>query len=128
MSKRAMIFVWSCLAIAFVPTVASVVNQAQAGDPRIEFELTDEPGAWFRNAAGPVAGFQSMAVATPGTEVRFTGKSNTVHTRTSLIFPSGAINMPFDTAPRKGSDEVVLHTHRDSMSSPVRFIHTCSAQ
>lgn len=118
MSKRAMVFVWSCLAIAFVPTVASVVNQAQAGDPRIEFELTDEPGAWFRNAAGPVAGFQSMAVATPGTEVRFTGKSNTVHTRTSLIFPTGAINMPFDTAPRKGSDEVVLHT-------PGLYVFTC---
>jgi hypothetical protein len=90
----------------------------QASDPRIIFELTDEPGAWFRNAAGPVAGFKSLALATPGTEVRFTGKSNTVHTRTSLIFPTGAINMPFDTAPRKGSDEVVLHT-------PGLYVFTC---
>lgn len=59
-----------------------------------------------------------MALATPGTEVRFTGKSNTVHTRTSLIFPTGAINMPFDTPPRKGSDEVVLHT-------PGLYVFTC---
>jgi YVTN family beta-propeller protein len=59
-----------------------------------------------------------LAVATPGTEVRFKGNSNTVHTRTSLIFPTGAINMPFDTAPRKGSDEVVLHT-------PGLYVFTC---
>ncbi|HRI38076.1 MAG TPA: hypothetical protein PLO50_05930 [Nitrospira sp.] len=118
MSKRVTGFVRSCLAIAIVLIAGSLVDQAQASDPRIEFELTDEPGAWFRNTAGPVAGFQSLAVATPGTEVRFTGKSNTVHTRTSLIFPTGAINMPFDTAPRKGSDEVVLHT-------PGLYVFTC---
>ncbi len=105
---------------ACIPIIGmgSGVSTVQASDPRIEFELTDEPGAWFRNAAGPVAGFRSLAVATPGTEVRFTGKSNTVHTRTSLIFPENAINMPFDTAPRKGSDEVVLHT-------PGLYVFTC---
>ncbi|MCS6897136.1 MAG: hypothetical protein NZM29_04120, partial [Nitrospira sp.] len=78
----------------------SFLHAAIAADPRVVFELTDEPGAWFRNAAGPVAGFQALAVVTPGTEVRFTGKSNTVHTRTSLLFPTGAINMPFDTPHR----------------------------
>lgn len=114
MSKRVTVFVRSCLAIAIVVIVGSLVDQAQAGDPRIEFELTDEPGAWFRNKAGGGA----LAVATPGTEVRFSGKSNTVHTRTSLIFPTGAINMPFDTAPRKGSDEVVLRT-------PGLYVFTC---
>lgn len=118
MGKRVMVFVRSCLTIAVVLMVGSLVDQAQASGPRIEFELTDEPGAWFRNTAGPVAGFQSLALATPGTEVRFTGKSNTVHTRTSLIFPTGAVNMPFDTAPRKGSDEVVLHT-------PGLYVFTC---
>ena len=50
----------------------------QASDPRVIFELTDEPGAWFKNTAGPVAGFKSLAIATPGTEVRFKGNSNTV--------------------------------------------------
>ena len=119
MRKRvhAALSVWLAgfLGFAVVIPIASI---AQASDPRVIFELTDEPGAWFRNAAGPVAGFRSLAVATPGTEVRFTGKSNTVHTRTSLIFPTGAINMPFDTAPRKGSDEVVLHT-------PGLYVFTC---
>jgi hypothetical protein len=94
------------------------VSLAQASGPRVTFEITDEPGAWFKNTAGPIAGTQSLAVATPGTEVRFDGKSNTVHTRTSLIFPTGAINMPFDTEPRKGSDTVVLHT-------PGLYVFTC---
>ncbi|MDH5741466.1 MAG: hypothetical protein OEY77_14185, partial [Nitrospira sp.] len=108
MQGKALHAVWFCLLMTVVLTSSSFVNQAQAGDPRIEFELTDEPGAWFRNAEGPVAGFRSLAVATPGTEVQFTGKSNTVHTRTSLIFPTGAAGMPFNTPPRKGGDEVTL--------------------
>ena len=94
------------------------ISLAQASGPRVTFEITDEPGAWFKNTAGPIAGTQSLAVATPGTEVRFDGQSNTVHTRTSLIFPTGAINMPFDTEPRKGSDTVVLHT-------PGLYVFTC---
>ncbi|MBX3305967.1 MAG: hypothetical protein KF751_07920 [Nitrospira sp.] len=114
MSKRLTVFVRSCLAIAIVMMTGSLVDQARASGPRVEFELTDEPGAWFRikDSGG------SLAVATPGTEVRFTGKSNTVHTRTSLIFPTGAANMPFDTAPRKGSDSVVLRT-------PGLYVFTC---
>ena len=85
-----------------------------ASAAKVTFEITDEPGSWYRNTAGG----GSLAVATPGTEVVFTGKSNTVHTRTSLIFPTGATNMPFDTAPRKGEDSVVLHT-------PGLYVFTC---
>lgn len=118
MRRRGQFHSFSWLIGCLMLAAGSTVSTVQASDPRITFELTDEPGAWFRNAAGPVAGFQSLAVATPGTEVRFTGKSNTVHTRTSLIFPTGAINMPFDTAPRKGTDEVVLHT-------PGLYVFTC---
>jgi DNA-binding beta-propeller fold protein YncE len=103
-----------CLALA----AASSVSLVYAEGPRVTFELTDEPGPWFKNAAGPVAGYKSLAVATPGTEVRFTGKSNTAHTRTSLIYPTGATNMPFDTEPRKGSDSVVLKT-------PGLYVFTC---
>ena len=106
MNNKGIVFASPCLAIAIVLIVGVFVDQTRASDPRIEFELTDEPGSWFRNTSGG----GSLAIAAPGTEVRFTGKSNTVHTRTSLIFPTGAANMPFDTAPRKGSDSVVLRT------------------
>ena len=94
------------------------VDTAQASGPRVEFKITDEPGEWFRNSAGPVAGNGSLAVVTPGTEIRFSGDSNTVHTRTSLIFPTGAARMPFDTPPRKGSDSVTLTT-------PGLYVFTC---
>lgn len=94
------------LGVGIVFGGASVTPASAA---KVTFEITDEPGAWFRNTAGPIAGTQSLAIATPGTEVVFTGKSNTNHTRTSLLWPTGATNMPFDTEPRKGSDSVVLH-------------------
>ncbi len=103
-----------CLALV----AGSGVSSVMADNNRVTFEITDDPGAWFKNTAGPIAGTQSLAVATPGTEVRFTGKSNTVHTRTSLIFPTGAINMPFDTLPRKDPDTVMLHT-------PGLYVFTC---
>lgn len=114
MGKKVLLVVRACIILAVTVVIGSFVDPAQAKDPRVEFELTDEPGAWFRikDSGG------SLAVATPGTEVRFSGKSNTVHTRTSLIFPTGAANMPFDTEPRKGSDEVVLRT-------PGLYVFTC---
>jgi len=81
-----------------------------SGDNRVEFSLTDEPGAWYRSEAGPIAGSNSLAVATPGVEVKFSGRSHTVHTMTSLIFPSNALGMPFGTGAQKGSASVVLKT------------------
>lgn len=36
----------------------------------------------------------------------------------TLIYPKGAVNMPFDTEPRKGSDSVVLKT-------PGLYVFTC---
>ena len=94
--------------VSFVAGSAALVRGFDGN--RVEFELTDEPGAWYRSTAGPIAGSNSLAVTTPGTEVRFSGKSHTVHTMTSLLFPTGAENMPFDTNAQKGSAEVVLRT------------------
>lgn len=76
----------------------------------IEFQLTDEPGRWFKNTAGAISGTQSLAVVSPGTEIKFSGASHTVHTMTSLLWPTGAAGMPFDTKPGKGSASVVLST------------------
>jgi len=94
--------------VAFVGGGVATVHGSDQG--RIEFELTDQPGAWYRSTAGPIAGSNSLAVGTPGVEVKFSGASHTVHTMTSLLFPTGAANMPFDTNAQKGSAEVVLQT------------------
>jgi YVTN family beta-propeller protein len=100
------------------PATASGVVLAASGGAAAVFEVTDEPGRWFKNVAGPIAGAQSLAVVRPGAEVKFTGKSNTVHTDTSLVFPTGARGMPFDTKPMKGSIAVVLRT-------PGLYVFTC---
>ncbi|MDV6345183.1 copper oxidase [Nitrosomonas sp. Is37] len=81
-----------------------------AGSNEIRFELNDMPGNWFRNINGPVAGSGSLGVGTPGVRVKFGMDSETVHTMTSLLFPKGAKNMPFDTDAQRGSAEVVLTT------------------
>src|SRR5512135_1766845 len=70
---------------------------AMAQSNTVTFLRTDEPGRWFKNVAGPIAGTQSLAVAAPGVQVVFDGNSATVHTVTSLIFPTGATGMPFDS-------------------------------
>lgn len=99
-----------CLNLAFLIIVCVIWNYASASDDRIEFDLTDEPGRWFKSKGGPIGGSQSLAIGQPGVEVKFSGRSHTVHTMTSLIFPTGAVNMPFDTDPTKGSREVDLIT------------------
>jgi DNA-binding beta-propeller fold protein YncE len=83
---------------------------AQANDLGAHFETTDDPGSWFRNEAGPIAGTQSLAVISPGERVLFTmEETNTVHTVTSLLWPTGAQNMPFDqNTAFQGNTEVTL--------------------
>jgi len=80
----------------------------------VNFIATDDVGPWFQCVgAGCVpAGTESLAVVQPGTDVRITvgNESNTVHTFTSLVFPAGAQQMPFDqpSAFRNGSRSVTL--------------------
>src|SRR5437899_2272369 len=72
-------------------------------------------GPWFQCVgAGCVqAGTHSLAVVSPGTDVRITvgNESGTVHTFTSLVYPTGAQHMPFDqpAAFRAGSRSVTLN-------------------
>jgi DNA-binding beta-propeller fold protein YncE/plastocyanin len=77
----------------------STGNSVAAADtPHHQFVLTDNPGNWF-DAGVDIAGTRSLVVAAPGDEVRFTVRrpeSETVHTATSLLFPTGAAGMPFD--------------------------------
>ncbi|MCC2681498.1 MAG: multicopper oxidase type 1 [Nitrosospira multiformis] len=71
-----------------------------AGGNEVNFSLTDNPARWFDTGA-TIAGTRSLAVAKPGVRVNFSGNSNTVHTRTSVIYPTGAAGMPFNTSQEK---------------------------
>jgi DNA-binding beta-propeller fold protein YncE len=81
----------------------------------VNFIATDDVGPWFQCiGAGCVqAGTQSLAVVSPGTDVRITvgNESGTVHTFTSLLYPTGAQHMPFDqpAAFRAASKSVTLN-------------------
>ncbi|MBI2829764.1 MAG: beta-propeller fold lactonase family protein [Chloroflexi bacterium] len=95
------------LAIALAPVLKTPVT---AQTQRLEFAITDNPGRWFDTEAAPIGGTRSLGVVSPGSEVRFSGHSNTVHTVASLLFPTGAVNMPFTTEPQKGKVTVELMT------------------
>lgn len=93
-------------------------NNIFAGDNEVNFTYTDYPGRWL-DTGSEVAGSRSIAIAAPGVRVNFSMNSNTVHTRTSLIYPTEAAGMPFNTPPKKGSDSVTLTT-------PGLYVFTCS--
>ena len=68
----------------------------------VTFNTTDNPGSYFdcEGSAGCVSygGQKSLAIIAPGDAVTFksTGSAKTLHTAVSLIWPTGADNMPFD--------------------------------
>jgi DNA-binding beta-propeller fold protein YncE len=97
------------LALSFLGTVP-----ASQAAKTVNFIATDEPGPWFKCSGSlaegcvpkEVALSESVALIEPGDTVRIntgTGtnndsvdSTNTVHTFTSLLWPTGAANMPFD--------------------------------
>jgi DNA-binding beta-propeller fold protein YncE len=92
---------------------ASDAAGTRSGAPIHAFELTDNPGNWFDSGAD-IAGTRSLAIAAPGDTVRFTvapPESQELHTATSLLWPEGAVNMPF-TQPKafRGTVETQLTT------------------
>jgi DNA-binding beta-propeller fold protein YncE/plastocyanin len=74
-------------------------------------KLTDNPGNWF-DTGQTIAGTRSLAVVPSGTTVRFDVSkpdAMTVHTATSLLFPTGASSMPFDQEQAfQGTEDVTL--------------------
>src|SRR5215213_7708300 len=76
------------------------------------FQLTDNPGNWFDSGTS-IAGTRSLIVARPGDTIRFVvgAQTNTVHTATSLLWPTGAAKMPFDQPKAyRGVEEVRVTT------------------
>src|SRR5215813_2179169 len=109
------------LVLALAVMVSLLPTTAFADDNTVTFLRTDNPGSWFQNVRGPIAGTQSLAVATPGVEVRFKdGESNAIHTVTSLVFPTGAVGMPFDSGSLASDDQV-----RITLNTPGLYVFTC---
>ncbi|WP_041354846.1 multicopper oxidase domain-containing protein [Nitrosococcus halophilus] len=63
------------------------------------FEISDEPGRWFKSTRGDITGTdtQSLELLHPNDSIHFImSDTHTSHTMTSLLWPMGAENMPFD--------------------------------
>jgi DNA-binding beta-propeller fold protein YncE len=79
------------------------------------FHLTDQPGSWFDSGLN-LFGTKSLGVATAGTaKVKFISdpsRTDSNHTVSSLLWPKGAKNMPFDQdkAWKNGERTVDLQT------------------
>ncbi len=111
------------------PSVAGGPSEQQAQGNFITFDISDEPGKWFRNVGGPPRlndgteveyATESLGVVQPGGTAHFIMSStNTVHTVTSLLWPTGAPNMPFDqiTAYRGGGNV--------QLEKPGLYVFTC---
>jgi hypothetical protein len=98
-------------------------NVAQAASI-VNFIATDDPGPWFECIGNGCvqAGTQSLAVVQPGTTVKMTvgNETNTVHTFTSLVFPTGASQMPFDQRSAfRGSSRTV------NLKDPGLYVFIC---
>jgi hypothetical protein len=100
----------------------SITNslEAFAAKSTVDFTITDDPGSWFRSEAGPIGATQSLAVTSPNTIVRFSmSETNTRHTVTSLLWPTGAANMPFD------QPEAFLGNTQVKLADPGLYVFVC---
>jgi YVTN family beta-propeller protein len=111
----------SSLLTAISLAAVFILMAAAANAQTITFQRTDEPGRWFKNVAGPIAGTQSLAVANPGAHVTFIGNSShAVHTVTSLLFPTGAAGMPFDAGTLDEDESTTV-----TLTTPGLYVFTC---
>jgi DNA-binding beta-propeller fold protein YncE len=85
--------------------------------PAAIFEMTDEPGHWFKD---PKSG-GSLVVIKPGEAVliKVSAQTNTDHTITSLAWQPGAAGFPIDQ--EKPSNSSVTHT----FEKPGLYVFTC---
>jgi len=121
-----------------------MAGMAQAAEPTVSFLAGDQPGNWFEcantgtsasglgcvpevEALGTV-GQKSLAVIRPGESVGFPsrgGRTRTVHTASSLIYPYNAANIPFIipvdfNSPNPIEDQTV------TLTTPGLYVITCS--
>ena len=108
----------------------AIFGTGGTGPGLVTFVISDQPGSWFRSARdlSSVTVTKSLEVIAPGSSVNFImADTNTVHTLTSLLWPSGAelhshtehASMPFDqTRAYKGGGLVKLTT-------PGLYVFTC---
>ena len=88
----------------------------------VTFDITDEPGQWFRNVGGELLPGTTKSlgiVESKGIAQFIMSNTNTVHTISSLLWPTGAPNMPFDQMTSYRGGGIV------QLEKPGLYIFTC---
>lgn len=90
----------------------------------VTFIISDEPGSWFRSARAdalaPVTVSKSLEIAREGDYVNFImSDTATVHTITSLLWPTGAEHMPMDEVTSYNGGGIV------QMTEAGLYVFTC---
>jgi DNA-binding beta-propeller fold protein YncE len=108
------------------PLLADILGvPAPTSDPGlVTFEISDEPGSWFKSARGDaLSGLtvtESLELAREGDFVSFVmSDSETVHTITSLLWPTGAEHMPMDEVQAYKGGGIV------QLTEPGLYVFTC---
>src|SRR5262249_26706959 len=102
------------LVLAMTPGSRDSIVAASSSTAAVhDVHLTDNPGNWFDTGVN-IAGTRSLLVVPPGDTINFIIQkppTQTVHTVSTLAFPTGAANMPFELSPAfTGSVQVTLTT------------------
>jgi plastocyanin len=102
-------------------------NQDEPG--LVTFEISDEPGSWFRSARAdalaPITKTRSLEVMSPGSSAHFVmSDTNAVHTITTLLWPSEAGEgeqhaVPFDQSKAYRGGAIV------KLDTPGIYVFTC---
>jgi YVTN family beta-propeller protein len=104
------------------PSVSGGSQEKEGQGNFITFDISDEPGKWFRNVGGEVAehATESLGIVERGGTAHFIMSStNTVHTITSLLWPTGAPNMPLDEITSYRGGAIV------QLEKPGLYVFTC---
>lgn len=139
MKKRRLLFALLSMLVGW-----GMAGMAQAAEPTVSFLAGDQPGNWFEcantgssasglgcvpevEALGTV-GQKSLAVIRPGETVGFPsrgGRTRTVHTASSLIYPTGAANTPF-IIPVDFNSPKPIEEQTVTLTTPGLYVITCS--
>jgi DNA-binding beta-propeller fold protein YncE len=104
--SAAAVTVLACAGLSLASTPATAAGGIHT------LQLTDDPGSWL-DSGTDIAGTRSLVVAKPGDTVRFLvgRRTNTVHTASSLLWPTNAENVPVEQPQAfQGVEKVQLTT------------------
>src|SRR5262245_2871178 len=110
------------LVLAMTPGSRDSIVAASSSTAAVhDVHLTDNPGNWFDTGVN-IAGTRSLLVVPPGDTINFIIQkplTQTVHTVSTLAFPTGAANMPLEL------DHAITGSVPVTLTTPGLYLFAC---